>query len=143
MKTFFTVLMTFWGTAALACPGGSVQLNDDTVLAADGIYALNPTQTLSIDVKSPQEKGKIWFSKANYTITDSKNQASHKVKILAVNEDKGGIISTVYHVTEISTNAEKTIMVQSNYFGNGTTARGIGPGKTSNIGTSLIVSGCQ
>lgn len=138
MLVLSTILIT--ASSSYACMGGQVQLNDDTILLAEGIKDISENKVYSFEtlltVKSFNSK--MTTGKA-IDILDSKNNKTHKIVILGSMKDEKGIFFTSYLVKDLKTNKESIEIVKSNYAGNGSIYRELEP-KVFN--TQLNTNGC-
>jgi hypothetical protein len=127
MSLIITLMMV--GNSSFACVTNSVALNDAAHLTALGLYDAIEKQ-ITIDLEAIENRVKKTGS-AIINATDSKNQVTHKVIYLGslkevVNEngsEKTEVIQTSFLVKDLSSGAEQTIILKTNYLGNGVRAR--------------------
>lgn len=118
-----------YGQLARTCVVNSIDLNDATQLTALGVY--NPTtKQFDMDLNLIENRVKKTGS-AVINATDSKNRITHKVFYLgAMKEDvvenemtKTEIIQSSFLVKDIASGAERTVVLKTNYLGNGVRTR--------------------
>ena len=123
-----SILLT--GATSLACVTNTVILNDKAQLSALGIYASDEMK-ISIDLDAIESRLKKTGS-AVVNVTDSAGKVTHKVIYLgsvkeAVNENgiaNMEVIQSSFLVKEIASGVEKTLILKTNYLGNGVRSRG-------------------
>lgn len=127
LTLILSILLT--GVTSLACVTNTVGLNDVAQLSALGIYD-SGEKKISIDLDAIENRLKKTGS-AVINATDSTGKVTHKVIYLgsvkeAVNENgisKMEIILSSFLVKEIASGVERTLILKTNYLGNGVRSR--------------------
>jgi hypothetical protein len=123
-------------------------LNNDTFLTAEGFYDRAGKLTSLEEIKkiAIQRSGDA-PSAARWKAGDKDGKLTHEFALLGTLEDYGGVITSTYMVKDLATGTSQVLVLHSNYFGNGVSARGISDMKTSTQADptfeGLRVGGCQ
>jgi hypothetical protein len=135
LVSYFVTAVSF-SSIGNACIAPTVILNDDVTLSGDQICTksdgcYSSRTFLGGGVNEASNSGRI---------------VTHKVTIVAVDSDDGGIKSTTYSISSADDQFQKThqIRIKSNYVGNGMTARGISPvsGDPKDGAAIIEIGGC-
>lgn len=124
-----TLSILLSGVTSLACVTNTVVLNDAAQLSALGIYD-SGEKKISIDLDAIENRLKKTGS-AVINATDSTGKVTHKVIYLgsvkeAVNENgisKMEVIQSSFLVKEFASGVERTLILKTNYLGNGVRSR--------------------
>jgi hypothetical protein len=132
MKKIMILLLvvTSWNT--FACKGGSIKINDASVLSAESLRdpITGDRWLVQYDLAQGMDE---------YKTTDSDGNETHAVKILGQRFNKfGDLLSTSYLVKDLVSGEEAVVQLKTNKDENGHTARGI----KKKLFTTLIVKGC-
>lgn len=116
---FLTLTISHLG--AFACPGAHVEINNSTWIAGDGIYGSKGLEY------SPEALQKMALDqgRAVLLLNDKSGISTHRLEFLGMMSDEGGVIQSIYLLQDLKTKQEKTLVIKSNYSGNGVTAKGI------------------
>jgi hypothetical protein len=127
-----TLSILLYGVTSFACVPNTVVLNDAAQLTAEGLYdSIEKKITISLDAIESRLKK---TGSAVINATDSAKQVTHKVIYLgSVKEDvtENGtttteIVQSSFLVKEIASGAERTLILKTNYLGNGIKSRSLG-----------------
>lgn len=104
----FIIASCFVSKASWACPPAALRINDNTWVTATGLESSIRVPWAVGGMKLTVQKGVA----AVFDLSDRENNLTHKLEYLGGVEHTGGIIQSIFLITDLITKVEKTIILK-------------------------------